>query len=189
MTDPYAVLGISQNASDEEITKAYRKLAKKYHPDLNPDNKAFAEKKMGEINAAYEQIKAIRSGKTTSSSYQSSSGSSGASWSITVRQYLAMHQYAQALYFLSTVQERTAEWYFYSAVANAGIGNRIVALDHAQKAVAMDSSNPMYQQLLAQLQGGAARYRQTEQTFNPGMASGLRICLGLCCLSSLCRCC
>ena len=144
---------------------------------------------MGEINAAYEQIKAIRSGKTTSSSYQSSSGSSGASWSITVRQYLAMHQYAQALYFLSTVQERTAEWYFYSAVANAGIGNRIVALDHAQKAVAMDPSNPMYQQLLAQLQGGAARYRQTEQTFNPGMASGLRICLGLCCLSSLCRCC
>ena len=112
MTDPYAVLGISQNASDEEITKAYRKLAKKYHPDLNPDNKAFAEKKMGEINAAYEQIKAIRSGKTTSSSYQSSSGSSGASWSITVRQYLAMHQYAQALYFLSTVQERTAECIF-----------------------------------------------------------------------------
>ena len=56
ITDPYKVLGVSPTASDEEITKAYRKLAKKYHPDLNQGDKEAA-KKMSEINAAYEQIK------------------------------------------------------------------------------------------------------------------------------------
>ena len=63
MKDPYEVLGISRGASDEEVTKAYRKLAKKYHPDLNPDDPVAAEK-MAEINAAYDMIK---SGKADSS--------------------------------------------------------------------------------------------------------------------------
>ena len=54
--DPYQVLGVSPGASDEEVTKAYRKLAKKYHPDLNPGDASAAEK-MSEINAAYDQIK------------------------------------------------------------------------------------------------------------------------------------
>lgn len=56
MNDPYHVLGVSRDASEEEIKKAYRKLAKQYHPDLNPGNEEAA-KKMNEINAAYEQIK------------------------------------------------------------------------------------------------------------------------------------
>ncbi len=54
--DPYKVLGVSPNASDDEIKRAYRLLAKKYHPDLNPGDQEAA-KKMQQVNAAYEQIK------------------------------------------------------------------------------------------------------------------------------------
>lgn len=56
MTDPYSVLGVSKDASEDEIKRAYRQLAKKYHPDLNPGDPEAA-RKMNEINAAYEQIK------------------------------------------------------------------------------------------------------------------------------------
>ena len=57
--NPYDVLGISPSASDEEVARAYKRLAKRYHPDLNPGNAAAAEQ-MGRINRAYDDIKAMR---------------------------------------------------------------------------------------------------------------------------------
>ena len=55
MLDPYSVLGVPRNASDDEIKKAFRKMSKKYHPDLNPNNKE-AEKKFKEVNEAYQVL-------------------------------------------------------------------------------------------------------------------------------------
>ena len=62
MNDPYKVLNVSPSASDEEVKKAYRDLARKYHPDNYHDNPLadLAQEKMKEINEAYEQIQKQR---------------------------------------------------------------------------------------------------------------------------------
>ena len=64
MSDPYKVLGVSRSATDEEIKDAYRKLAKKYHPDQYTESplKELADEKMKEINEAYDTITAQRRG-------------------------------------------------------------------------------------------------------------------------------
>lgn len=71
MRDPYEVLGVPRSASQEEVTSAYRKLAKKYHPDLNPGDQN-AQSRMAEINVAYEEIKSGRAGYTDYSRPQQS---------------------------------------------------------------------------------------------------------------------
>ena len=76
VSDPYQVLGVSSSASDEEIARAYKTLARKYHPDLNPGDRT-AEAKMKEINGAYETIKDIRAGKTSTGSTYSGAGPQG----------------------------------------------------------------------------------------------------------------
>ena len=69
--DPYQVLGVSQNASDEEIKKAYRALVRKYHPDKYQDSdlKDLASEKMKEVNAAYEEIEKMRAGGGQQNAY------------------------------------------------------------------------------------------------------------------------
>lgn len=82
MYDPYAVLGVSRNATDEEIKKAYRALSRKYHPDanINNPNKEQAEEKFKEIQQAYQQIMYEKEHGTSSGYGQSSYGGQSSSY-------------------------------------------------------------------------------------------------------------
>ncbi len=197
VTDPYKVLGVSPDASDEEIKRAYRRLAKKYHPDLNPGDQEAA-RKMQEVNAAYEQIKnpekAAQSGGygTGSGGYgggyydpfggyrQQSYGSQGGDqYQQAAYQYLRFGQYREALNVLNNCASRDARWYYLSALANDGLGNQVTALEHIRKAVSMDPDNMEYLNALNQIENGGAAYRRQAGNFQ-GFSMGGNPCANLC---------
>ena len=149
--NPYDVLGVSSSASDDEIKKAYRELTRKYHPDANVDNPLadLAEEKFKEVQEAYDTIMHERSsGNSGSYSYGgSSSGNSGSySYSGGTSQgaapdprlqaavnYINSRRFREALNTLDQVPERSALWYYLSGCANAGLGNNVLARDHAAR--------------------------------------------------------
>ena len=180
--NPYSVLGIPSTATDDEVKKAYRTLAKKYHPDLNEDRE-FAEKKMAEINAAYDQVLNQRQGKTTGANdYGYQESREGSSPEMTaVRNYLYYHRFREAFNVLNRVEDRNAEWYFLSAYAHAGVGNRTQALEFARRAVEMEPDNAEYRNLLNRFEMNGVAYETYGQGF--GMPQGntmSNLCLGLC---------
>ena len=199
MDDPYKVLGVSPNATDEEIKQAYRRLAKKYHPDLNPDDKEAA-RKMQEVNAAYEQIKNPEKAQQTGG-YGSAGGYGGYGgyydpfggyrqqsysgsqtedqYQQAAYQYLRFGRYREALNALSSSPERNARWYYLSALANNGLGNQVTALEHIRRAVSMEPDNTEYLRILNQIEHGGAAYRQTAGNFR-GFTMGADPCTSLC---------
>jgi molecular chaperone DnaJ len=201
--NPYIVLGVPETATDQEIKKAYRNLAKRYHPDANPGDKV-AEQKMKEINVAYDQLINKKNTGHGGTSYQRNDpfGGTGGfgdyAWQNrsyqtesaemrTARNYINIRDYYNALNVLNNMSERTARWYYYSAMANAGAGNRIQAQQYAQMAVQMEPGNTEYLFLLARLQNMGQTYTETSRTYRSPIDTAGRFCFGLCLLNLLAR--
>lgn len=159
MKDPYATLGVSPSATDDEIKKAYRALCRKYHPDVNRDNPHAAEEKFKEISEAYRSIMDMRSGKSKSSysDYTSSSDTLDARLRA-ASVYIQRGYFREAINTLNSITERNAMWYYLSAVANARVGNNILAREYARTAAAMEPDNTMYRNLNAALNGEGSFY-------------------------------
>ena len=192
INDPYKVLGIRPDASDEEIKQAYRKLAKKYHPDLNPGDKVAAQK-MQEVNAAYEQIKNPEKQQSQGYGYDPFGGyrqqNTGSDYQRSAYQYIMYGRYREALNVLANVAQRDARWYYLSALANDGLGNQVTALEHIRKAVSMDPSNMEYLQALEAIEHGGATYRRQAGNFRGYQMAGSPLA-GLCmCLMMRMFCC
>lgn len=189
MDDPYKILGVSRDASEEDIKKAYRRLAKKYHPDVNKE--PGAEEKFKQIQNAYQQALDMKKHGGQSfwnQGYQQNYGNYQSQGSYSseyqnVISYLNMGQYQAAYNILVNIQQRGADWYYLFAIANYGMGNQIAAMEAAETACQMDPSNPQYRQLYAQMQQGRTRYQSMQQPF--GAINGNCCCqlllLNMCC--------
>ena len=200
MSDPYSVLGVKPEASDDEIKRAYRELARKYHPDNYQNNPLadLAEEKMKEINEAYDSITKMRSGGGSGGyssyggyrgqdayrgSYQQSSASGSALYN-QVRQAINLGDLGRAEQLLRGAPAQDAEWHFLTGSIAYRKGWLDEAMQHYQMACNMDPSNAEYRQALAMMQQGGAAYRP----YGSG-SSGIDACdiCSMClCLNCLC---
>lgn len=207
--DPYEVLGLKRGASDEEIKKAYRTLSRKYHPDANVNNpnKDQAEEKFKQIQAAYDQIMKEKE-QGYSGDYGSYGGyggfggyggyqqrsSSGQSDEYTnylnaAMNYIRAGKYREALNVLDSMDSKSAQWYYLSAIANNGLGNNVAALEHARTAVRMEPNRMEYQALLNQLEGGGSWYDQMSGPYGGMTVVNNDLCCRICSAYMLCNLC
>jgi len=199
MLDPYRVLGVSRDASLDDIKKAYRKLSRQYHPDanINNPNGEQAEEKFKQIQEAYNQIVAQR--EKGQFGYDNPFGddmgsTSGGEEDLKMRaavNYLNNQYYREALNVLSEVTARGADWYYLHAVALSGIGNKAQALADAERAVGLDPNNIRYRMFLNQLQSDGQWYQSMGNQYGyERPRTGMGNCCWQClCANVLCNCC
>ena len=192
--NPYEVLGVSENADEETIKKAYKELVKKYHPDryINNPLADLAAEKMKEINKAYDMITnkrtATNTGYSTSSRGYSTSQThtSGQASFQNIRILITQSRIREALEMLNLLP-KTAEWYYLSGLARMQVGWYDQAISFLQTAVQMEPNNVEYQQLVQRLQSGGTTYRQYSSTIPMGAGTG--VCLSICLANLLCNMC
>lgn len=200
IANPYEVLGVSPSATDDEVKRAYREMSRKYHPDSYANNPLsdLAEEKFKEVQEAYDQIMKQRanggyqggfSGQQSGYSYTNTTNDGDSAVQMqAAANYINARHYREALNVLNGISNRNAQWYYYSAAANYGMGNNIVAMQHAQQAAAMEPNNPEYANMVNQMQWRGQRYQNTGYGYGrPSFGTG-NLCCDLWCADTLCEC-
>lgn len=197
MNDPYSVLGVSPSATDEEVKKAYRELARKYHPDTYQNNPLadLAEEKMKEINEAHEIITKMRKeGKTIpqnqgNQGYQNGSG--GGTYQPLyqqIRTCINMGNLAEAEVLLRQVTNLDAEYYFLAGMIAYRKGWIDEAQRNFQRACQMNPQNPEYLKAFASIQQGNGGFSTNRpQTTGCCCPCSCDCCTSLLCLDCLCN--
>ena len=209
MKDPYQVLGVSETASDDEIKRAYRNLARKYHPDNYHDNPLadLAQEKMKEINAAYEEINKLRSGggrqnPASGANTAGYGGAYGGGYS-TYRQYSGQQSSSSVLQqvrvaiqtgnisraeaLLTNYSDHNAEWNFLRGAVCYRRGWMDEAKRYYQTACQMEPNNAEYRQALEFMENGSqSAYHPGGEIFGTEMCSA-NPCLAMCCAYTLCN--
>ena len=222
--DYYEVLGVDRNADEGTIKSAYRKLAKKYHPDMNPGDKV-AEQKFKEASEAYAVLSDAEKRKKYDqfghAAFEQGGGGAGGFGGFdfggfgNFRGYSGQYQqrrsgatsnegdlhmqaaanfinngrYQEAINVLNGIDNKTAQWYYYSAIANSGIGNNVIALQHAREAARMEPNNIQYTTLVQRLENGGNWYRQQQGPYQTTFSSSGDWCVKLCIANLVCNLC
>ncbi len=189
--DPYEILGLSRNASKEEVKARYRELVKKYHPDKHQGNPLadLAEERFKEIQEAYD---AIINDKAYSQNYQSSYSSSSYAYNGEYEQIITLIQngrYGLANQKLDQIDERNSGlWNYLKSVVYANLGDLQSAINYIETAISLEPNNVNFRKFREQLLNYNSRpyYTQTQQ----GSSNSCLDCLTcLCCFNCLCNSC
>ena len=163
MNDPYVTLGVARTASDEDIKRSYRELARKYHPDNYVDNPLadLAQEKMKEINEAYDAIQKERASGGSAYQYQSySSPHTGSTGSASgpyrdARDAINAGDLSRAEMILGSITDRGAEWNYLMGQLAFRRGWMDEASRYFRMAATMDPANPDYRQAVAYMENAA----------------------------------
>ncbi len=186
MRDPYEVLGVSKDASQDEIKKAYRKLAKQYHPDRYAGNPLsdLAAEKFKEINEAYD---ALTGNSSTANNYnQGYNSGSGAGNFAQIRNYINMGAFDEAERLLDSMNDRGAEWFYLKGMVYLSRGWHAQGINFIRQAVNMDPSNAEYRRTLNAIENQTRQYREVGGGMNDSTACNC--CSNLLCADCCCEC-